>query len=78
MGNRAQHQGTRTRSPREYTCERCGIVFLHKGQGRPRYCFDCKGIVCDEIQARNQVMQRAKQVAKRLELNHIVDTKAKM
>ena len=42
---RPKYHSQPIRHPREITCKRCGIVFIHRGQGAAQYCIECRDIV---------------------------------
>jgi tRNA(Ile2) C34 agmatinyltransferase TiaS len=37
----------RAKPPREVLCQRCGVTFIHRGQGLAKYCMDCRDIVIE-------------------------------
>lgn len=46
---------------REITCERCGVKFLIRAQGRGRtkYCIECRVITYDDHKHRQKIRQNS-------------------
>jgi hypothetical protein len=42
---RSQYHRAPAKAPREVICQRCGIKFLHRGQGAVKYCIECRDML---------------------------------